>query len=101
VILLERIDRLEERVDKIEDKIEPLTALPALSKMMIEEQKNTNVNIKELNNNMHDNFVSEKICNERCGNQKKDIDELKKFRIASYISIIGFLVILVKELLMR
>ena len=94
----ERIEHLENRVNKLEETVAPLSAQMAVlietSKETNLSIKETNIAIKELTRHFEDNYVSEKVCQERC--PKKDYNESKNKTMYALATIAGafFMVIL-------
>jgi predicted nucleic acid-binding Zn ribbon protein len=97
-----RIEHLENRVVKLEETVAPLSAQ---MNMLIETSKDTNLSIKETNmaikeltRHMEDNYVSEKVCKERC--PKKDYNENKNKTMYALATIAGALIMVILKIIL-
>jgi len=78
--MAESIAHLESRVEKLEDGMKPLAALPTQLDMLIQLQRESNADTKELAKSITENYASKELCQEKHKTITDFIQEFKDFR---------------------
>lgn len=85
---MENIAHLEQRVEKLEDSMKSLASLPDKFDMLIQLQRESNADTKELSKHITDSYVSKEFCSERHKSIESDNKDNKDFRKWVYVSLI-------------
>lgn len=95
---MENIAHLEQRVEKLEDSMKSLASLPDKFDMLIQLQRESNADTKELSKHITDSYVSKEFCTERHKAIDSDIKDHKDFRKWVYGSLVSAAFVIIFEL---
>ena len=85
---MENIAHLEQRVEKLEDSMKSLASLPDKFDMLIQLQRESNADTKELSKHITDSYVAKEFCSERHKAIDSDSQDNKDFRKWVYSSLV-------------